>query len=165
MQPLKSWVFQFYTINKTVGILSFCIIVSIQHMSPTLTSTLVHLAHFNIPVFEDMKQHFLYINEACPQQNGSPGESFSVSDQFFSEIMSSMSSQGHITTPYDTLCPVLRSAEFTVPQTAAYRRNVDHFSQNSLRSSLAHRLTFVAFSLQHPSFSHSPHSRATRHWF
>lgn len=158
MQPLKGWVFQFYTIKKTVGILSFCIIAYY---------TCVHsaLVHFNIPVFEDMKQHFRYINEAHPQQNGSPGESFSVSDQFFSEMMSSMSSQGHITTPYDTLCPVLRSAGFTVPQTAAYRRSVDHFSQNSLRASLAHRLTLVAFSLQHPSFSHSPHSRATRHWF
>lgn len=61
---------------------------------------------------------------------------------------------------YETLCLILRLAEFTMPQTAAYRRSVDHFSQNTQRGSPAHGAKLMAFSLQHPSFSHSPRAQS-----
>lgn len=64
---------------------------------------------------------------------------------------------------YETLCPVLRLAGGHNATDGSLQKGALITSRRIVCVfSPAHRVKLVAFSLQHPSFSHSPQSRAAR---
>lgn len=106
------------------------------------------------------KGHFFVL-----AQMNQTSEKLSDSQRSLWQMMSSSLPPVTQTNSFCPLCPILWLAGFTMPQTVAHRSGADHIEQNSLRVSPAHRVKLVAFSLQHPNFSHSPQSWAARQSF
>lgn len=118
---------------------------------------------FTFSVFEYMKQHFMqhkrsaslvkWITEHKPLRFRSVSRRNDVINKCHRTTLSL----------YETLCPPAVGGDHNATD-GRWQKERWPLLENCLRVSAAHTVKLVAFSLQHPSFSHSPRSgRTARH--